>query len=834
MIRIFSLLLLLIIFAFAHSSDSQRNYFSSLSRKLARSLKEVPSHNKRQAQEQQTIGFLDTFAFYPKFVKIEFLDIIIKDEMKLTCFIDGTCSFAQAFSIDDNEPYYPEVETLATPKLPQIWEALSLLNVELIVNSYGFSNQMKEATDSLNDIFGGINIFENDFCLKIGNFSDEITSIIENGMSNVKEQILLTLNDTNSDLSLEFQNILAQSFNIIVGLYLQQIASDFQSYDNSMTQILTAIQSDISINLNALQNYTNRMDILANINNVSQSFFNLSAQFALQFSNYLFVQRDWESVIENQINIQIINKFNFPDEDITKAVRSFLLMIIEGRRALITQSGSLITQQLNQYITILAQHTTSNLNSLNVTLMQLEDSLNQNQDPQSTDPIHSIFENGDHGELRKSLFNIEREIDVYGSLSAIATQQFASVLQQFEDLFMKFISNLPEVIASIVYSFREQYLELIADLQSMNDQKSVDINELISNLWENLYQATNFTFKMISELNNTSYQLSDEEISIYNAYNLFNDSIVTTLIQIKRNLEYAYSLERNITNFQWNQQSNCQLSVNISGLGQEIQDNLTALQNLIQQKLQNDIDNLNNLLLEIEDYLGLTATDNSTNFLMEWNAFIREGFETAFEIVEAVMSDDFTKITFLDQSVINTIATNFNGAFFDFKDKFSDNALEFEVLNNKVLVDFSGYGMQSQLNTTFHFHHIIGGHYGINKTSSFSRFFFDVIPFIFVHVDIINQLQEFYLMQQIITTNIDLLNGKFPISYHLNGDFVEGEKSLVTFISEKIQMDDLGAFISESVAFFLRQDNKNTDPILLQQTNTIPEDENSLELSISK
>ena len=831
MIRIYSFLLFLIIFVFPHSLDSQKKFFSSLSRKLARSLKEVPSHNKRQAQEQQIIGFLDTFAFYPKFVKMEFLDMIIKDEMKLTCFIDGTCSFAQTFSIDDNEPYYPEAETLATPKLPRIWEALSLLNVEAIVNSYGFSNKMKEATHSLNDLFGAINIFEDDFCLKIGNFSDEITSIIENGMTNVKEQILLELNDTNSDLSLEFQNILAQSFNIIVGLYLQQIASDFQFYDNSMTQILTSIQSDISINLNALQNYADRMDLLANIQNVSQSFFNLSAQFALQFTNYLFVQRDWESIIEGEINTQIINKFNFPDENITQAVRSFLLMIIEGRRALITQSGSLITQQLNQYITILAQHTTSNLNSLNVTLMQLEDSLNQNQDPQSTDPIHSIFENGDHGELRKSLFNIEREIDVYGSLSAIATQQFASVLQQFEDLFMKFISNLPEVIASIVYSFREQYLELIADLQSMNDQKSVDINELISNLWENLYQATNFTFKMISKLNNTSYQLSDEEISIYNAYNLFNDSIVPTLIQIKRNIQYVYSLERNITNFH---QSNCQLLVNISGLGQEIQDNLTALQNLIEQKFQNDIENLNNLLLEIDDYLGLTATDNLTDFLMEWNNFIREGFETAFEIIEAVMSDDFTKITFLDQNVINTIAFNFNGTFDDFHDKFSDNALEFEVVNNKVLVDFSGNGMQSQLNTSFHFHHIINGHYGIDKNGCFSRFFFDVIPFIFVHVDIINTLQEFYLMQQIITTNIDLLNGKFPISYHLNGDFVEGEKNIATFIKEIIQMDDLGASISESVGFFLRHDNSITDPILLQQSNTIPEDEQSQEQSISK
>ena len=89
-------------------------------------------------------------------------------------------------------------------------------------------------------------------------------------------------------------------------------------------------------------------------------------------------------------------------------------------------------------------------------------------------------------------------------------------------------------------------------------------------------------------------------------------------------------------------------------------------------------------------------------------------------------------------------------------------------------------------------------------------------------------------MSQMLTTHLDLLNGTFPISYNLVGDFIKGEESISNYLTEKIRMNELHLLISQDVALFLQNDEENNDPAIVDQTQTVPDDENLVQATVSK
>lgn len=189
----FSFLLIFLICIISSPHDSQTSHFYSLPKRIL----QTPSNGP------PIIGYLDTFAYDPKFLKIEIFDVIVKDEMIVTCFMNGTCTFAQKIVIDEIAPYYPRVETLNAPKLPQIWNALSLINVLVLKNSDIFSNQMKYAMIDLKKIVKGLKNDTEQVNVKIQDFFAQIQLMIQDQLANVQQELILDLNDTNSDLSLE-------------------------------------------------------------------------------------------------------------------------------------------------------------------------------------------------------------------------------------------------------------------------------------------------------------------------------------------------------------------------------------------------------------------------------------------------------------------------------------------------------------------------------------------------------------------------------------------------------------------------------------------------------
>jgi len=162
------------------------------------------------------IGVFDTFAYAPKFLKVEVFDILVKDQMAVTCYLSGLCNFQQTIHIDDTNVYTPEVEVLNAPQLVEIWQALSLLNVLVLEKAVAFSDDMKQVFLDFQALAQGILGFKQVLIDDLQNFLDDIVQSVIEQLSNLSTQILLDLTDFNSDLSLEFQNLLANSFSIIV------------------------------------------------------------------------------------------------------------------------------------------------------------------------------------------------------------------------------------------------------------------------------------------------------------------------------------------------------------------------------------------------------------------------------------------------------------------------------------------------------------------------------------------------------------------------------------------------------------------------------------------
>jgi len=229
-------------------------------------------------------------------------------------------------------------------------------------------------------------------------------------------------------------------------------------------------------------------------------------EFILEFNEYVAVQMNWTDIIEEQIKLQIIDKFNFPDKNITIAVQNFLIVIIQDKRDLISEAGSLILQQLNQYMGTLTQHMTTDNQTLQIALQQLSDSLNQNPNPQSDAPINNIFT---EDILIVSLFDVQRSVDLMRTLHTLTATEFTDVFNQFQQLFIQYITNLPEIIEIITKTFLEKYEELIVEIDGIQTDLINNYTQIVGILWADIYQVTNVSADMIFDLLSDNYSLND-------------------------------------------------------------------------------------------------------------------------------------------------------------------------------------------------------------------------------------------------------------------------------------------------------------------------------------
>lgn len=818
-ILFFSSLLVFLLCSLISHDSSQTSQFSQ-KRFLSRNLETIKPR-KLEVTNDTLIGWLDTFAFEPKFLKLDIFEISVKDRMVVKCFYSGECHFEETVHVDDTHEFHPDTAILHAPHIVPIWKAFSLLNVLVLKKEREFSNDMVAVTQDLKAVLEVLLGFKTVLISQVQQFLTDIITLVLEQLSNVSSQILLDLGDINSELSLEFQQILANAFSIVVGQYLQQISSDYLFFDQALSNILRSIETDISTNSQLLANYIPRQDVLDAIEAVRQNYSSKCYEFIEELNKYVNVQNNWTAIITEQIQTQIIEKFNFPDENITVAVQNFLIMVIETRRNLITDTGSLISQQLNLYVSTFAAHVTQNNQTLQNDLQNLINAINQVSNPTNPDDINTIFL-GDNG-LGEALFDVHKDLDVLGTLTTITSVQFADVLTQFQEMFLKYISNLPEIIQIVTQTFYENYVQLLAEIQGLATDAHTNLTQAVAQLWVDVYQATNVTARMIDSLTRDDYNLTEEEQQEYERSNLFNDTIAPAILEIQANRALISSLIDQITADFTQLNTNATLTFNTSLplLTQEILDNITALINQVEQEKHQNEQDFINLLQGVEDALGLASTSDFIQFLTELTEYIDNNYQSLVQIIEAILTNNFTKITLLGSDVVTGITHKFQDSFAAFEETpMSDTPVEFSSSKSIQYVNFSGEGLHSNLELDFNFHQVVNSYYSLIDNDNIMHFDFYVIPSVEFHVDVINKFQELYLFKDVITTAIDLLNGTASVSYHKKAMF-DDQKNLTSYVLEELAMNDLQLNIEEEYSFFIQHNETSIDPLLKSQTASL-------------
>ena len=815
-ILFFSSLLVFLFCSLLSLDSSQTSQFEE-KRFLSRNLETIKPR-KLEVTNDTLIGWLDTFAFEPKFLKLDVFEMTIKDRMVVKCFYSGECHFEETVQVDDTNEFHPDTAILHAPHIVPIWKALSLLNVLVLKKEIVFSDDMVAVTQDLKTVLEVLLGFKTVLISQVQHFLTEIITLVLEQLSNVDSKILLDLTDINSDLSLEFQQILANAFSIVVGKYMQQIANDYLSLDQALSSILRSIETDISTNTQLLANYIPRQDVFDAIEAVRQNYSSKCTEFIAELHKYISVQNNWTAIITEQIQVQIIEKFNFPDENITIAVQKFLIMIIEQRRNLITDTGSLVSQQINLYVSTFAAHVTQNNQTLQTDLQNLINSINQVANPTNADDIDTIFL-GDNG-VGEALFNVHQDLDVLGTLTEITSVQFADVLTQFQAMFITYISNLPDIIQIVTQTFYDNYIKLLAQIQGFAEEAHTNLTQAVAQLWVDLYQATNVTAKMIDSLTRDDYNLTEEEQNQYEHSNLFNDTIAPAILEIQADKALISSLIDQITAefTQLNTTATLTFNTSLPLLTQEILDNITALINQVEQEKHQNEQDFMDLLQGVENTLGLATTSDFIQFLTELKGYNDNNYQTLVQIIEAILTNNFTKITLLGSEVVTGITHKFQDSFAAFEETpLSDTPIEFSSIKTIQFVNFSGEGLQSNLELNYNFHHVVNSHYSLIDNDNLMHFDFYVIPSVEFHVDIVNTFQEFYLFKDIITTSIDLLNGTASVSYHKKAMF-DDQKNLTSYVLEELAMNDLQLNIEEEYMFFIQHNETLIDPLLKSQT----------------
>ena len=654
------------------------------------------------------IGTLDTFDQDPKFVKLDIFDNTVKDRMFLQCTSEAYCYFSQVITIENFISYQPSIEIFYAPRLPDIFNALSFFNVMFLINSDIFISDLKTAVNEIEYLVQGYDNLKNSLTNKIQDFIDDTEVMITSQMSQVSEQVLAELDDLNSDLSLQFQNLLANSFSIVVGLFLQQVSSNYLFFKEQILEVKSAIESDISLNTVAISNFSNQTEILENIGIVELEYSNLCQGFIDQFNNYQIIESNWSSIISNQIQQQIINKFTFANLTVQQKVQHFLLRIIQERRNLIDQTGSLFIQSFELYKSLLANDVQSNNQTLQAELETFKNNLISNSIPSINESINSIFEQED---IQNELFSIVHNIDAIGSLTAITTVQFADVLQQFQNLFIQISSNLNDILASIIDIFEGNFTILVNEINELTQEVDQNSTIHIQKFYEAIYAAFNITDDIYYKLLNSTYELNETELALFNQFNIFNASIIPNfpmnndeLQRIHKNLiEIIISIYTDfekIVTFNFN-----------SIMPDEIKSNITALINSVLAHEQTENLTLINILEDVENFLDLNITDNFTLFLEETLEYSEIPVKITLEVIQAILTNDFTNFQITPAELIPNLEAKFQGVFNESFNASMNDPLPFSDQINKSYVDFSGNDMGCELNSTFNYYHLIKGFY---------------------------------------------------------------------------------------------------------------------------
>lgn len=725
-------------------------------RLLSRFLSSSNSRCMAEIDSDQLIG-----SYNAKVLDINPFNIAMTDTFKVDCFYNQTCFSAQHFDFG-GFTYSPRTINFTASKLPGVWKCLGTAKVLIADNLDLVADSVNDLVLNLTDIFTDILAFREQLIVEINQFLIEFNNSISGLSQQVIQQIIVELNNTNSDLALEFEQILANAFNILIGRYLQQVANDFLYFNNKLQNVVQVVNGDIQTNEAALAS-ANQSLVEENIQKLSRQYSEMAAAFVAEFAKYQQVEDNYTSIISDLLNTQIVQKFNFSDNNVTLAVRNFLWNIIQNKRNLVNDTNSLFNAQFEKYKSDLNDQVANQSAELNSSLAQLQASLgnsnNSSNSSNSTNSFQSVSSIFTNSSKIDALLAWNNTINALQSLNDIATAAFADALNQFQTIFTEFVSNLEQIQNAINETLDGNYTLLTGKVEDFIAQITSISNQKFQQIWIDLATIVNVLTNSIKNVLNTDYVLSNAEQRRLTKFNLFEVNFAEVLEKL---LSLKILINNTISNLTQEIASSNALTINSTGLNTsivttQIIQNLTAIINMTSiDKLAIDL-NINQILAQAERFLGIGESGSSSvnviQFLTDLYDFALLNLNQQFEIIKAIVTNNFTNLTTFQANESAILESRFSDCATGNSNNFIGLPAHFSENKTFVFANFSQHDIINQLIYEFSFSLDLKGSYGAARNESGAAIFFELSPEISIFIDFEERLREFSFLSFNGSTN---------------------------------------------------------------------------------
>ena len=764
------------------------------------------------------------------------------DKMTINCYYNKTCLVDQFWKLGNIFSFSIPQANITAENLPRVWACFGILKVLLLDN-------LDILADAFNEIIQNISLIVIEFAKLRGSLVDRINKLIiefeqnvTNNTAQLFSEIQVQLNDTNSDLALQFDNILTNAFIIVIGRLLEQISSDYLFFANSLLEVLTTVMADISINENSLEN-ANQTLVLANIELVRSNFSQMAQSFIDEFNKYQQIENNYTEIMSDLIQNEIIEKFNFSDDNITILVRDFMLNIIQRKRNLFNETDDLFISQFEKYKANLNDSVANATVLINSQLDNLKASIQANSSNQ-TNSVDSLFTNSD--EIAQ-LFSVNHTIDALGSLTSFADEAFQQALSDFQADFVQFVNNLEQFLQYVNVTFNASYDYITTFWENLVEKAVQDFNITNTTIWKDLYIIKKIFGTAVQKLINNSYVFNDEEQSRLDQFNLF-------LIgpDIYQPFEKFFELKNFVIQFlpfmQEKLSENQNKTLNFTGtnstiITDDIKQNLTIFVNktvadLIVGQLEFDT-----FLYKIETFLGIQNNNvtsvNFTDFISDLAAFGKVEGEIGLEIARGVILNKIDNLTLVNSSVIEALKVRFSQCTLD-RYTFPELPIANNYTQTINLTDLENDDLDNIMSVTLGYQSVLNGSYGSYNAENISAIYFELHPNITITSLMSDRLKDLAVLDENVTVSA---TGSALIRNILLLAFVSITSDLI--IAENIIVDKLYDFllnitksqstITINTTLVCDQSNSTcenqtiygwSDPLIFQQINPLPDVKN--------
>jgi len=689
------------------------------------------------------------------------------DTMTLDCFYNQTCIVNQQITIGQFE-YSPSSFNFTAENLPQAWKCYGTAQVLLLDNLDELADAFIDLVKSATDIYHDIIMFKADFVAEIDQFLIDFNNSMSGLNNQVIEEIKVQLNSTSSDLALEFEQILVNAFNIFSAQNLQQVVNDFLFFSNQLQNIVQVVQNEIKSNEGKLAT-ANSSVILNYIQILSQNYTILGQQFTAEFSKYQQLEDNYTSIINDLLQTQIVNKFNFSDANATTTVQNFLINIIQTKRNLINETNTQFAAQFEKYQSNLNSSIVHETKILNTSLEQLKAFIIANDNATNSNmSVDSIFTNLSEIE---ALLAWNYTINPLQTLTELATVAFANALNQFQVDFTILVINLEQSlnVTNTTNTTFSNYSVLVAKAANFTHGIVAYNHQKIQKIWLDSIIIKNLMSTTIQNIINTEYVMTPLEQQKFSQFNLWASNVSIPSVYIKF-LNLKQAIPQIIANLSQEINLSEQLTLNFTGLNETIITN-AIIQNLInltsQITLGNIISkiNLNQFLYQVESFLGIANTTNSseipmnssvnvTKFLEDVEPIALKDISQGIEIFKAIIMNNYTNLTNFNSSEANALESRFGDCFIDINN-FTGLPATFEENKTYVVLNLSLQTIENYMSLEFSFTGSLNGTYGAVANDTVGAFFFELDPNLSISVEILKNTKEASFLQYNATTDVN-------------------------------------------------------------------------------